>query len=88
VDFQADELLTQLRRLHAAIEFMTGKEPQDRDLTLEMSQEMIYDLAITGELGPLADYIGRYNNCTDTEAEKTALIAEAEAAVAAALAAG
>lgn len=60
-----DATRSQLQRVWNAAEYMAGLENQDRDMVVEMTQDMLADVIETGRLRPTADYVGRYCDVID-----------------------
>ena len=70
-----------LRRVYAAVDYLTQFEGQDQGLVIEMTQAMIRDLIDTDGLAPLAGYIGRYCDVADNRADVERFTAEIEASI-------
>jgi hypothetical protein len=67
---------TQLNRIYYAVDYMTNLEGQDLMLVIEMSQAMLND-AIEGHgLKPMVEYVRRYCDVLDSEADAERIASE------------
>jgi hypothetical protein len=69
----------QLRRVYAAVDYLSDLEGQDHTLVLEMSLAMLRDLVETDGLAPLVEYIARYCDVAGNRADVERFAAEIEA---------
>lgn len=69
----------QLKRIFAAVDYLSQLEGQDDVLVIEMSQEMLGDLIEGREPRPLAEYLGRYCDVADNRGDIERFAAEIEA---------
>jgi hypothetical protein len=60
---------TQLNRIYYAVDFMADLEGQDPTLVIEMSQAMLNDLIEGHGLKPMVEYVKRYCDVIDSEAD-------------------
>lgn len=58
-----------IRTIWHAIDVFTSEdmESQDRDLTLDMTQSMLWDLVQLGHLRPTVEYVKHYSDVLDDE---------------------
>jgi hypothetical protein len=66
----------QLNRIFYAVEYMTNLEGQDPVLVIEMSQAMLNDVIEGHGLKPLAEYLKRYCDVIDSEADAERIASE------------
>ncbi|HZI76131.1 MAG TPA: hypothetical protein VFD73_19340 [Gemmatimonadales bacterium] len=67
---------TQFSRIFYAVEYMANLEGQDKALVVEMSQDMLNDVIEGRGLKPLAEYIRRYCDVIDSEADAERIASE------------
>lgn len=67
---------TQLGRIFYAVEYMANLEGQDKALVIEMSQDMLNDVIEGRGLKPLAEYVRRYCDVIDSEADAERIASE------------
>lgn len=72
-DFAA--VTDQLDRLYCLVDHMANLEGQDRTLVIEMSQTMLSDV-IEDVLKPLVEYVKRYCDVIDSEADAERIVTE------------
>jgi hypothetical protein len=60
---------TQLNRIFYAVEYMANLEGQDPVLVIEMSQAMLNNVIEGRGLEPMVEYVGRYCDVIDSEAD-------------------
>ena len=60
---------TQLNRIFYAVDYMSNLEGQDAALVIEMSQAMLNDVIEGHGLKPMAEYVKRYCDVIDSEAD-------------------
>jgi hypothetical protein len=60
---------TQLNRIFYAVDYMSNLEGQDAVLVIEMSQAMLNDVIEGHGLKPMAEYVKRYCDVIDSEAD-------------------
>lgn len=60
---------TQLNRIYFAVDYMADLEGQDLTLVIEMSQAMLNDVIEGHGLKPLVEYVKRYCDVLDSEAD-------------------
>ncbi len=66
----------QLSRIFSAVDYMSNLEGQDPVLVIEMSQDMLND-AIEGHgLKPMVQYVKRYCDVLDSEADAERIASE------------
>lgn len=68
----------ELKRLYAAVDYLTQFEGQDRSLVIEMTLEMLGDLIDGREPRPLDKLVGRYCDVADNRADVERFTAEIE----------
>ena len=66
----------QLNRIFYAVEHMANLEGQDPVLVIEMSQAMLNDVIEGHGLKPLAEYLKRYCDVIDSEADAERIASE------------
>jgi hypothetical protein len=62
-------IATQLNRIFYAVEYLADLEGQDAVLVIEMSQAMLNDVIEGHGLKPMAEYVKRYCDVIDSEAD-------------------
>lgn len=67
---------TQLNRIYFAVDHMADLEGQDLMLVIEMSQAMLNDLIEGHGLKPLVEYVKRYCDVLDSEADAERIASE------------
>lgn len=60
---------TQLGRIYAAVDYMSGLDGQDSVLVIEMSQAMLNDVIEGCGLEPMVEYVKRYCDVLDSAAD-------------------
>ena len=56
-----------IQKIYAAVDYMSGLEGQDKQLTLDMSQAMLNDVIELGHLKPMIEYVNYYCDVIDFE---------------------
>jgi hypothetical protein len=74
-DFAA--VTAQLNRMYYLVDHMANLEGQDRALVIEMSQAML-SAVIEDRLGSLVEYVKRYCDVIDSEADAESIVTESE----------
>lgn len=69
-------LATQLNRVFYAVDYMSNLEGQDAVLVIEMSQAMLNDVIESHGLKPMAEYVKRYCDVLDCEADAERIASE------------
>jgi hypothetical protein len=69
-------IATQLNRVFYAVDYMSNLEGQDAVLVIEMSQAMLNDVIEGHGLKPMAEYVKRFCDVLDSEADAERIASE------------
>jgi len=67
---------TLLNRIFYAVDYMSNLDGQDPALVIEMSQDMLNDVIEGRGLKPLVEYVKRYCDVTDSDADAERIAGE------------
>jgi hypothetical protein len=69
-------MTTLLNRMFYAVDYMAELEGQDRTLVIEMSQAMLNDLIEGHGLKPMVEYVKRYCDVIESDADAERIAGE------------